>query len=800
MKMKLSTIAISFLLMMSGFFVVVSGADTGVSVEEDEPEPIEIHDWHDLDEVREKYLFLEDYILMNDLDEDTDGYDEYNKYTKDYTVNEEKRGFYGTWDQGDTIDIHFSEDYHYESISVENRTGTAIEHTVRDNAITIEEDTEEKYVFVTYKNARIGWEPIGSWKWPYMGVFDGNGYEINDLYINRPGEEYVGLFGYVRDGGVTDVSLFDAYVIGSSEVGSLIGENADSTVKNSFATGEVVGDGNVGGLVGHLGGNEGGTIDTSYATSEVNGDNNVGGLVGDNDGTVSNSYATSNVSGNRRVGGLVGRNRDTIIDSYTTGDVNGSRRIGGLVGSNDGTVKSSYSTGDVTGNSKVGGVVGNYGGSLNNSYYNIDEVLINGEHHITRNGLFGEQYQDWIDDMELDIEDYSDTLKPSGDIYEISSVEGFRDLLGFAHDGEYKFRLTEDIDFSGESGLYIPYLAADFDGDGNTVSNLNIDMQFGGNIGLFGHASGVNISDISVVDAEVTGYNRVGGLVGRFVGTAENSYATGTVNGNEYVGGFAGTSGGTVTNSYATGDVSGDEYVGGFAGISGGTVTNSYATGDVSGNKSVGGFAGFNTGRNSRSYATGNVSGNESVGGFVGRNWGTITMNHTYATGTVIGNKNVGGLVGMNWRDPWTPTPPGPKVFNSYSTGEVIGEEYVGGLVGNHTGGTVENSYWDIEKSGMEKSDGGTGLMTDEMIGENATVNMDGFDFDDIWETVLEDDEDAIEKGYPILQELDREDQLKAQSVYPEEDDDDNGIPGFTMPLLALAVVVALLVYYKKRW
>jgi len=74
MKMKLSTITISFLLMMSGFFVVVSGEDTVVSVEEDVSEPIEIYDWHDLDEVRED--LDGDYILMNELDEDTDGYDE----------------------------------------------------------------------------------------------------------------------------------------------------------------------------------------------------------------------------------------------------------------------------------------------------------------------------------------------------------------------------------------------------------------------------------------------------------------------------------------------------------------------------------------------------------------------------------------------------------------------------------------------------------------------------------------------------------------------------------------------------
>ncbi len=181
---------------------------------------------------------------------------------------------------------------------------------------------------------------------------------------------------------------------------------------------------------------------------------------------------------------------------------------------------------------------------------------------------------------------------------------------------------------------------------------------------------------------------------------------------------------------------------------------------------------------------------------------GSSKLNHTYATGTVIGNKNVGGLVGINMRGPGIATPPGPKVFNSYSTGEVIGEEDVGGLVGNHTGGTVENSYWDIEKSGIEESDGGTGLTTHGMTGENATEYMEGFDFEETWETVVENDEDASEDGYPILQVLDKEDQLRAQDVYHEEEDDDDGIPGFTMLLLAVGIAIALIlvVYFKKKW
>lgn len=74
-------------------------------------------------------------------------------------------------------------------------------------------------------------------------------------------------------------------------------------------------------------------------------------------------------------------------------------------------------------------------------------------------------------------------------------------------------------------------------------------------------------------------------------------------------------------------------------------------------------------------------------------------------------------------------------------------------------------SYWDIETSKIKESDGGTGLMAEEMTSENASNNMEGFDFDEIQETVEEDDEDADEDGYSILQEKSREEQL--EHMYP---------------------------------
>jgi hypothetical protein len=83
-------------------------------------------------------------------------------------------------------------------------------------------------------------------------------------------------------------------------VGSNIG---GSITNNSYASGSVRGDSNVGGLVGY----NNGSIDSSGATGIVSGsEGRIGGLVGLNDGSINNSSAQSSVSGRDNVGGLVG--------------------------------------------------------------------------------------------------------------------------------------------------------------------------------------------------------------------------------------------------------------------------------------------------------------------------------------------------------------------------------------------------------------------------------------------------------------------------------------------------------------
>ena len=116
-----------------------------------------------------------------------------------------------------------------------------------------------------------GWQPVGDSSTNALNtLFEGNGYTISDLMINRSGTNRVGLFGYMRGGAeIANISLLDVDITGSSDVGSLVGRNGGGTITNSYATGSVSGTGSysdVGGLVGR---NEGGIITNSYATGSV---------------------------------------------------------------------------------------------------------------------------------------------------------------------------------------------------------------------------------------------------------------------------------------------------------------------------------------------------------------------------------------------------------------------------------------------------------------------------------------------------------------------------------------------------
>jgi hypothetical protein len=201
-------------------------------------------------------------------------------------------------------------------------------------------------------NGGRGWTPIGTSTNSFVGSFDGRGYEIRGLHVNRPDEDYVGLFActsWMRHtdnfGVINNVAVVDAQVIGSANVGALVGHN-------------------------------GGIVSDCYASGAVRGSERVGGLIGWNQRTILSSRSSCSVDGDTAVGGLTGDNwlRATISNSYSDGSVTGYSRVGGLVGWNYyGNLTNSYSAGPVTGSTRVGGLVGGMlGGSVVNSFWDAE--------------------------------------------------------------------------------------------------------------------------------------------------------------------------------------------------------------------------------------------------------------------------------------------------------------------------------------------------------------------------------------------------------------------------------------------
>ena len=505
-------------------------------------------------------------------------------------------------------------------------------------------------------NGGQGWQPIGTSAARFTGSFDGRGYEIRDLFVDRPRENNVGLFGHLgSEGVIRNLGVVNAAVTGGSGVGALVGWNQKD-----------------------------GTVDESHFSGTVIGSDYVGGLVGRNLGTVSTSRSVGTVTGMSVVGGLVGSNSGMVSNSHFSGDVGGEESIGGLVAHNYGAISNSHVTGSVTGREGIGGLVAwiFLEGTVSNSYYDYHEVLINGGHVITVGALSGEDFEEWLaNDKSLDVDE---RLSQEDGYYVIGSVGDLRELLAFGQDDSLKFRLGGDLDLGDAADFYVPYLAGEFHGNGHRISNLSFSSDSIGQVGLFGHlASGARVSQVGVEDVSISGLRYVGGLVGY-------SHA------------------GTVSDSYSIGDISGGWHIGGLVGYShAGAVINSYSSGSTTGDWAVGGLVGANSGGVSSSRSGGSVSGRQgSIGGLVGWNEESGIVINSYSTAAVAGPENVGGLVG--WND-------GAMTY-SYSSGSVTGERFAGGLVGTSLlPDNVQYSYWDVNTSGTEWSDGGIGMTTTMM-------------------------------------------------------------------------------------
>ncbi|MFA6469868.1 MAG: GLUG motif-containing protein [Bacteroidota bacterium] len=206
-----------------------------------------------------------------------------------------------------------------------------------------------------------GFSPIGSNATSFTGSYDGNGYTISGLTISRSGTDYIGLFGFISDATVKNITLTGINYSGNSLVGGVVGFSTGfglAVIQKCSATGTITSTASQsGGLIGKT--QAGTTVSESFCNvtvSSTNG-NYLGGFIGHNDqsSTITNCYSRGNVSSTNgnQVGGFAGVNQSaTITNCYSTGSASGGGSfVGGLVGAvASSTVNNSFWDTEASGN------------------------------------------------------------------------------------------------------------------------------------------------------------------------------------------------------------------------------------------------------------------------------------------------------------------------------------------------------------------------------------------------------------------------------------------------------------------
>lgn len=149
------------------------------------------------------------------------------------------------------------------------------------------------------------WQSVGDADNPFKGIFNGNGYSIDNLTINAgDNAENVGFFGVTENATITNVSFNNAnvitpddYINGSSAVGIVAGTARGTTFDNIDVSGSVAGYESVGGLVGVIN-------DNSYFLPD-------GTPVDVGNSSISNVNTAVDAKGKYFVGGLAGYVKDT---------------------------------------------------------------------------------------------------------------------------------------------------------------------------------------------------------------------------------------------------------------------------------------------------------------------------------------------------------------------------------------------------------------------------------------------------------------------------------------------------------
>lgn len=567
----------------------------------------------------------------------------------------------------------------------------------------------------------LGWNPIGSCDSdlegePFSGSYDGGGFSISALIINRSDSIPSGLFGCTQNAVFININLVDVDVSTAYWSGGLLGYNLEGNstkLENISISGSM----NLGNFSGGLAG-QGDSLIFMNCNSDlvITGEGHVGGLIGAiARGELRNCTVSGSLEGEEALGGAVGRLNDgyMVEVNSTVNLLSSGGESGGVVGEiNRSTIESCTFSGEIiSGNRELGGVVG---------------IM-----------LFGS-----IIDCSSD--GYLECLGTGGGI------------IGNMANGEIiNCHSTMDVNATAGGGGGLAGIA-----NRSTISNSTYDGTVGtASSGFFsGGIVGFIGQDVELINVTssglIQGNQGMGGIVGSLSNNSRivNSSSDATVIANSRAGGIVGDiNRSTVDSVFFEGNVEAGESVGGIIGIvSGGQFSNIHYVnnfGTVNGSSKVGGIVGNQFAPLSISNTTnfGNVGGMDRVGGIIGEN---LNRDGDYSdletVGTIIGENQVGGIFGyivgneqliidqVNIFSDITGTGQvgGVAGFgeNIRITNAVVNALYieavskVGGLVGELSNGIIEHSFFGGEINSESLSAGLVGVLMESTINNSYSI------------------------------------------------------------------------------
>ena len=637
--------------------------------------------------------------VNNDIDDNENNYEIYEiNYIEDLVQLSESVN--GGNDYNNYI-IKLARDLDFES-------GESYRSGIVDETLIKEEDSN-------------GFIPIGTENNSFSGIFDGQGHEIKNLYIDLENivkytdqSHYVGLFGYIKNAkirnlGITGevnykflnehIAMFANSKNDYVYCGSIAGRSLNSSINNSnskcnmninaeclstdISTYLVC---SVGAICGYV---SGGEIDNCYNTGNINIEANCYGHS-------SNRIMAGGISGNSLKCKIIACYNEGNISSKSCWDFaedqvlygeNIYSKVGGIVGDiSNGIIKDCYNIGSTSSECNVesnvmheyiGGIVANASKTSIIDCYNM--------------GIFSAKGS-------------SSAISPySSEVY-IAGIVGYGSLECNISNVYNMADIEIDILDKGETEVYSGGIAGCIFNVTITNSSNKADINFpsayarfqtcsGGVIG-YGYnciiTNSCNIGNLNGIQLEEhDGFKmNLGGIIGKaLICTIDNCYNIGNIaNNNKYIGGIVGMDlNCTISNCYNSGDIDSNpkNNGGSIGGITGNTTSSEinkcYNSGDITSISNAYSYS---------RYYVGGIAGNTS----------SSTIKISYNIGNIFENNreygsvsDVGGITGS-----------GGTIENCYNTGSIksIGtpdvKDYdICSCSGGITGGTatIKNSY-----------------------------------------------------------------------------------------------------------